>query len=43
MWRFTCVPRNVYDFLYPYQAPFSLCASPAGIAKHVTCHTFRNV
>jgi len=22
MWRFTCLPRNVYDFLYPFKSLF---------------------
>ena len=22
MWRFTCLPRNVYDFLYPFKPLF---------------------
>lgn len=25
MWRCTCVPRNVYDFLYPFK-PLFRCA-----------------
>ena len=27
MWRFTCLPRTVYDFLYPFKPLFSLLAS----------------
>jgi hypothetical protein len=25
MWRCTCIPRNVYDFLYPFK-PLFRCA-----------------